>query len=217
MPATTPHRGYPYPLDSDQIDTAGDIEALARAVDIDVYNTNVALQAVAGRVGALENTVNNYLVPTVGDLLGLRAYAHILYQPVTIGDFEFPFLNIQSIPGNEGGLVTQVNSNSVQISRTAVVGVSAIIPCYCRPGPAGSGVASLVIAVNGATVQGNRQWTGQNIQIWLTATAIWPYVAGSTFQLQFGAVYSDGFQIPTGEPAVPMMTIVELTNTNAGT
>jgi len=36
MPGVTPDRGYPYPLDPDQIDVAGDMQRLAEAVDPDV-------------------------------------------------------------------------------------------------------------------------------------------------------------------------------------
>lgn len=40
MPSTTPNRNYPFPLNPDRINVAGDIEALARAVDADVAGTN---------------------------------------------------------------------------------------------------------------------------------------------------------------------------------
>ena len=46
MPATTPNRGYPYPLDADPIDTAVDIEKLAKAIDLDVRGVgNGSIQA----------------------------------------------------------------------------------------------------------------------------------------------------------------------------
>lgn len=38
MPVATTCRGYPYPLDSDHINTAGDIQALAEAIDADLCN-----------------------------------------------------------------------------------------------------------------------------------------------------------------------------------
>lgn len=57
MPATTPLRGYPYPLDTDPIDVAGDIKDLADAIDVDmtqqlqvpvnVYPTKAALDAAS--------------------------------------------------------------------------------------------------------------------------------------------------------------------------
>jgi len=38
MPGTTPNRGYPYPVVTDAPNVAPDIEALARAIDIDFSN-----------------------------------------------------------------------------------------------------------------------------------------------------------------------------------
>jgi microcystin-dependent protein len=39
MPATTTNRGYPYPLDDDGVDIAGDIRDLAESIDLDVNAT----------------------------------------------------------------------------------------------------------------------------------------------------------------------------------
>jgi len=46
MPGTTP-RGYPYPVDTDPLDVAVDMQALAEAADTDAA-------ALAARVAALE-------------------------------------------------------------------------------------------------------------------------------------------------------------------
>jgi hypothetical protein len=51
MPGATPGRGYPYPIDTDPIDVAGDIQRLAEAVDAD---HGVALAALEARIAALE-------------------------------------------------------------------------------------------------------------------------------------------------------------------
>lgn len=48
MPGTTPNRGFPFPLDNDQIDVAGDIERLARAVDGDSTGADSRLDAIEG-------------------------------------------------------------------------------------------------------------------------------------------------------------------------
>lgn len=36
MPGTTPNRHYPYPLDTEGIDVAGDVQRLAEALDADM-------------------------------------------------------------------------------------------------------------------------------------------------------------------------------------
>lgn len=51
MPGTTPNHAFPYPMDSDPIDVAGDIQRLAEAVDA---STTTALAALEARVAALE-------------------------------------------------------------------------------------------------------------------------------------------------------------------
>jgi hypothetical protein len=58
MPATTPNQNYPYPLDSDLVDVAGDIENLAKAVDFDVQAVEVL---AAGKVNKTGDTMTGML------------------------------------------------------------------------------------------------------------------------------------------------------------
>lgn len=51
MPGATTNHGFPYPLDSDPIDVAGDIQRLAEAIDTAV---TAALAAHEARLAALE-------------------------------------------------------------------------------------------------------------------------------------------------------------------
>ena len=69
MPGTTPIRGYPYPLDPDLIDVAGDIQRLAEAIDPDVagvINTNVSQ---GSQIANLTNVVTSHSAQ-LNDLYG---------------------------------------------------------------------------------------------------------------------------------------------------
>lgn len=59
MPGTTPNRNYPFPQNPDRINVAGDIEALARAIDADVAGSMVGGLAAetAARIAA-DNALN---------------------------------------------------------------------------------------------------------------------------------------------------------------
>jgi hypothetical protein len=62
MPGTTPNQNYPYPLDADLIDVAGDIEDLAKAVDLDV---NAVEAVAASKVSKSGDTMTGMLsLPT---------------------------------------------------------------------------------------------------------------------------------------------------------
>lgn len=62
MAGTTPTRNYPFPQNPDRINVAGDIEALARAVDADM-NTQVAALAQESNTRAVQdqNLANDYV------------------------------------------------------------------------------------------------------------------------------------------------------------
>lgn len=54
MPATTPGRGYPYPVETDLINVPGDIERLARAIDtVDTVETLRRFNSIAQRNAAV--------------------------------------------------------------------------------------------------------------------------------------------------------------------
>ena len=54
MPATTPNRNYPYPVDADTIDVTGDIQRLAEAVDLDIVTAVAGAARVNTRLTNLE-------------------------------------------------------------------------------------------------------------------------------------------------------------------
>ena len=51
MPGLTPNQSYPYPLDTELIDVAGDIENLAEAVDADIFETLASVENKVDRTG----------------------------------------------------------------------------------------------------------------------------------------------------------------------
>jgi hypothetical protein len=227
MPATTPTRHYPYPLDPDTIDPAGDIQRLAEAVDPDVnaintelgtnpsgsYGTVAArlaevdddlqdhayqLEAVGGRTTALENSA-----------LTMKRFAHVIYNDITINDYEFPALTINRIGyGHPDPLVTQINSQSVVLNRTTCVSMTGVIPCHAVG--ASGGVGSLSVLANGGIACGHRQWLPLGVIVWLTSSVTWVWAAGTTFQLQFGAVYSSGMRAVNGTGMEIAMTFAEI-------
>jgi len=58
MPANTPNRNYPYPLDADGIDVAGDIHDLATALDTDIDAT---MELVDNKVSVSGDTMTGML------------------------------------------------------------------------------------------------------------------------------------------------------------
>lgn len=58
MPATTPNRNYPYPIDTDLIDVADDIEDLATALDTDI---DAALDQIDNKVSVSGDTMTGML------------------------------------------------------------------------------------------------------------------------------------------------------------
>jgi len=58
MPGSTPNQNYPYPLDSEQQDTAQHLEDLARAIDGDIFD---ALATVSDKVARSGDTMTGML------------------------------------------------------------------------------------------------------------------------------------------------------------
>ena len=55
MPGQTPNRNYPYPVDSDAIDVAGDIRRLATAIDTDTGSFVTSDTTLSNRITAETN------------------------------------------------------------------------------------------------------------------------------------------------------------------
>jgi hypothetical protein len=84
MPGVTSPRAYPYPVDADPIDVAGDIKALAEAVDNDVLGVDNAKYAKTG--GTISGNVAITGTTTMTGTLTANNFVKLSDAPVATND-----------------------------------------------------------------------------------------------------------------------------------
>lgn len=117
MSAFTPNRAYPYPVPTDPVDVAGDIQALAEAVDTDLQ----ALQAIVGP----------------RPMARLRGVTPVTTEGATADFAELP---LELIDFNVGGAVAPPTSGRLQI---LLPGMWLVVSTFIYAQPAGPNVASI--------------------------------------------------------------------------
>jgi len=117
MPAFTALRGYPYSVPTDPTDVAGDIQALAEAVDTDLQ----ALQAIVGP----------------RPMARVRGVTSVTTEGATA---DFADLPMELIDFNVGGAIAPLTSGKVQI---LLPGMWMVVSTYIYMQPAGPNVASI--------------------------------------------------------------------------
>lgn len=121
MPAFTVNRGYPYPVPTDPTDVAGDIQALAEAIDTDLQ----ALQAIVGP----------------RPMARVRGVSTVTSEGVTA---DFVDLPLELIDFNVGGAIAPLTSGRAKI---LLPGMWMAVATYIYTQPAGPNMASVGVSI----------------------------------------------------------------------
>jgi hypothetical protein len=121
MPGFTVNRGYPYSVPTDPTDVAGDIQALAEAIDTDLQ----ALQAIVGP----------------RPMARVRGVTPVTTEGATA---DFADLPLELIDFNLGGAIAPLTSGKVQV---LLPGMWMVVSTYIYMQPAGTNVASIGVNI----------------------------------------------------------------------